>query len=196
MSGYSVTAAACLVARASDRPKATAALQAAGLLSLSLGLGLRTRVLPGPALAALSAALLATLQPLLAMNFDLGENGPRQASLGGGGGAEESLGGFVCPGMPVVPWLALCCNAGLVAQLHWHAWARLATLTTLFLARDAWLNDERRKETPALPLGGEKPDIPHLFACPEGGKEVSPRGEERELLLAEENQGTARPMSP
>mmetsp|Transcript_10867 Transcript_10867/g.13143 ORF Transcript_10867/g.13143 Transcript_10867/m.13143 type:complete len:124 (+) Transcript_10867:2-373(+) len=52
---------------------------------------------------------------------------------------EENV--FSCPGMPIVPWCALCCNVGLMVLLPVAAWIRLGIVSLLIYSYSKWNSD-------------------------------------------------------
>ncbi len=87
--------------------------------------------------------------------------------------------------MPVVPWLALCCDAALMAQLPAAAWLRLAVVTAGLLVMAY-----RRQRSRNGPSDDRRADSSGRFhevqgsACCEDGPDS--KGEGRQQLLAEE----------
>jgi hypothetical protein len=77
---------------------------------------------------------------------------------------EEKM--FCCPGMPIVPWLALCCNVGLMVLLPVPAWIRLAIVSILIFSYAKWITPPSSSSSSLLNTHEEEVveiDHPHLL---------------------------------
>ena len=173
MTSYSSVAAATLCLRSTDRSVAVRCLAATALLSTALGVALRVGAPTGvwAPLALLLACTIAPLYPREGMRYTapVVSSGDKGKGSGGGGGscmsgledgawagsadagdsaamerAEGDTAAFACPGMPFVPWVALCANVGLMAQLPVAAWARFGIVTVVVVGADLIVGRQRR----------------------------------------------------
>jgi len=90
--------------------------------------------------------------------------------------------------MPLVPWLALCCDAALMAQLPAAAWVRLGVVTACLLAMASRRERSRRDASNFGHTDGSGGLLEEqgIVCCSDDGHGPDSKFEGRQQLLSDE----------